>query len=282
MRALLDFLKKYNYWFLFFLLEGIGLSLLFRFNAYQQSVWFTSANAASGAVMEKWSDLMTYLSLGEQNKQLTYKNIILEQEIASLNEQLKASAKDEAYALLQQSDAMKDFQLLSAEVVDASLFKKNNFLTINKGEEDGVQPEMGVVAGTGVVGIVYATSKKYALVMPLLHEKSNVSCQLQGTHYFGYLKWTGESPDYAYLVDIPRHAKVDVGMKVETSGFSAVFPAGVQIGNVTSIDSSDDGLSYRLRVRLSTDFGCLRDVCVMQSENSREIGALQQMVKDEK
>ena len=52
----------------------------------------------------------------------------------------------------------------------------------------------------------------FLLVMPLLHEKSNISCQLRGTGYFGYLKWDGGSPTIALLVDIPRHAKVEKGM----------------------------------------------------------------------
>lgn len=280
MRALLDFIKKYNYWFLFILLEGISLGMLFRFNAYQRSIWFTTANTMSGVLMEKRSDVVAYMNLGEQNQQLTQKNIVLEQKINLLREKLAADGNGDLSLL--QGDMVEDFRLIPAKVVDASLFKKNNYLTVNKGEKDGIRPEMGVVSGTGVVGIVYATSQNFALVMPLLHEKSNISCQLRGTGYFGYLKWEGGAPTTALLVDIPRHAKVEIGMEVETSGFSAVFPAGLQIGKVVHIDDSADGLSYRLQVELSVDFASLRDVCMMQSANSDEIDGLQNLVNNEK
>ena len=160
--------------------------------------------------------------------------------------------------------------------------RHNNYLTINKGELDGVKPEMGVVCGTGIVGIVYLTSPHYAIVMPLLNSKSNISCCLRGTDYFGYLRWDGRHPLYASLGDIPRHARLKEGMTVETSGFSAVFPAGLFVGKVTKVENSEDGLSYKLQVNLSTDFARLRDVCVLTTPNRVEIDSLQQKIESEK
>ena len=52
MRNLLDFLVKYNYWFLFLFLEAVSFVLLFQFNSYQGSVWFSSANAVTGKLYE--------------------------------------------------------------------------------------------------------------------------------------------------------------------------------------------------------------------------------------
>ena len=147
---------------------------------------------------------------------------------------------------------------------------------------DGVKPEMGVVCGTGVVGIVYLTSPHYAMVMPLLNSKSNLSCRLRGTGYCGYLRWDGRHPLYASLGDIPRHARLKEGMAVETSGFSAVFPAGLFVGKVKQIRNSEDGLSYELQVNLSTDFARLREVCVLTSPNRVEIDSLQRQLDLEK
>ena len=65
MQRLLDFLKKYSYWFLFLLLEGLSLLLLFRFNSYQKSVWVTSANAVSGKILEWKSDFSKYINKDE-------------------------------------------------------------------------------------------------------------------------------------------------------------------------------------------------------------------------
>lgn len=256
--------------------------LLFRFNLYQGSVWFTSANALSGRVLEWESDFLSYITLGERNKELMQKNLVLEQRVRALTELLDRAGHDSTYTELRQKELLADFSMVPAEVVGNSVNKHNNYLTINKGELDGVRPEMGVVCGTGVVGIVYQASSHYAIVMPLLNGKSNISCRVRGTDYFGYLRWEGGHPLYASLGDIPRHARLKEGMTVETSGFSAVFPAGLFVGKVTKVENSEDGLSYKLQVNLSTDFARLRDVCVLTTPNRVEIDSLQQKIETEK
>lgn len=256
--------------------------LLFRFNLYQGSVWFTSANTVSGRVLEWESDFLSYIALGERNKDLMRKNLVLEQRVRALTELLDRAEHDSTYTEMRQRELLDGFGMVPAEVVSNSVNRHNNYLTINKGELDGVKPEMGVVCGTGIVGIVYLTSLHYAIVMPLLNSKSNISCCLRGTDYFGYLRWDGRHPLYASLGDIPRHARLKEGMTVETSGFSAVFPAGLFVGKVTKVENSEDGLSYKLQVNLSTDFARLRDVCVLTTPNWVEIDSLQQKIESEK
>lgn len=282
MHNLLDFLNKYSYWLLFILLEATSLLLLFRFNLYQGSVWFTSANTLSGRILEWESAVFSYIDLGERNKVLTQKNYMLERKMEILNRRLEKLTHEATYTETRQKELLEDFTVIEAEVVNNSVNKRNNYLTINKGEADGVRPEMGVVCGTGIVGIVYLTSPHYSVVMPLLNSKSNVSCRLRGTDYFGYLDWDGLHPLYVSLGDVPRHARLKEGMVVETSGFSAVFPAGLFVGKVKKIENSEDGLSYKLQVNLGTDFARLRDVCVLATPNKVEIDSLQRKVEMEK
>ena len=279
MQGLLDFLKKYSYWLLFALLEGASLLLLFRFNLYQGSVWFTSANTVSGRILEWESNFLSYISLGERNRQLVQRNTVLEQRNRALTELLERAGHDSTLAERRQAQLLEGFGMVEAKIVDGSVTRHDNYLTIDRGAEDGVRPEMGVVCGTGIVGIVYATSPHYAIVMPLLNGKSNISCRIRETDYFGYLRWEGGSPLYASLGDIPRHARLKEGMTVETSGFSAVFPAGLFVGRVAKVENSEDGLSYDLRVNLGTDFARLRDVCVLTSPNRLEIDSLQQEIE---
>ena len=122
---------------------------------------------------------------------------------------------------------------------------------------------MGVVCGTGIVGIVYLTSAHYSVVIPVLNSKSNISCSIRGRGYFGYLHWMGGVPDEAYLDDVPRHARFRIGDVIVTSGYSSVFPPGMLVGKVMRVYNSANGLSFRLRIKLTTDFGNLRDVCVI-------------------
>ena len=261
---------KYKHWFLFVALEVLSMVLLFRFNDYQGSVWFTSANYVAGLAYEGSSKVTSYLTMGEVNEALTKRNLELEQQVKELSAQLYDKTKDSTFLHKGQYRFLSKFRLIQAKVVANSLDKPNNFITINKGTWDGVQKDMGVACGNGVVGIVYMAGIHYAVVIPVLNSKSNISCSIQGRDYFGYLHWNGGASDVAYLDDIPRHAKFKLGDRVVTSGYSSVFPTGVLVGKVKHVYNSEDGLSYRLQIQLSTDFGNLRDVCVIDDASIRD------------
>jgi rod shape-determining protein MreC len=153
--------------------------------------------------------------------------------------------------------------------------RRDNLITISAGAADGVRQEMGVVCGTGLVGIVFLTSEHFSIVLPLLNSRSHISCRLRGSDYFGHLVWDGINPLYAQLDDIPRHARFNIGDIVETSGFSSVFPPGIFVGKVEAIGNSDDGLSYKLRVHLATDFTALQDVSVIAQQFQPEVRELE-------
>ena len=263
MRNLLDFLSRHNHWFVFVLLEVISAVLLFRYNSYQGSVWFSSANAVSGKLFEWNSAVGQYFSLIDVNEQLTQRNIYLEREVEQLSEKLRTATRDSSLVEKMQKNVIAGLQTIPAKVVSSSLDKANNFITIDKGSLDGVKKDMGVICGTGVVGIVYLTSDHYSVIIPVLSQQSSISCAIKGRGYFRYLKWTGGSPASAYVDDIPRHAHFKLGEYVVTSGYSSVFPPGIFVGRIKHVYNSENGMSYRLKVDLSTDFTRLRDVCVI-------------------
>ncbi len=263
MRNLLDFLARHNHWFVFVLLEVISAVLLFKYNSYQGSVWFSSANAVSGRVYEASAAVGQYFSLVTVNRQLTQRNVYLEREVARMAQEHAEATADSSYLQRLQNNQTNLYRSVPARVVSSSLDRLNNFITIDKGEADGVKKDMGVVCGTGIVGIVYLTSAHYSVVIPVLNSKSNISCSIRGRGYFGYLHWMGGVPDEAYLDDVPRHARFRIGDVIVTSGYSSVFPPGMLVGKVMRVYNSANGLSFRLRIKLTTDFGNLRDVCVI-------------------
>ena len=116
--------------------------------------------------------------------------------------------------------------------------------------------------------------------MPVLNRKSRISCAIRGRDYFGYLRWDGGDPLYAYVEGIPRHAKFRKGEWVETSGFSYIFPQGISVGRIVGIYNSADGLSYKLKIHLSTDFACLRDVSVINDPTIAERMQLSRAAED--
>ena len=133
---------------------------------------------------------------------------------------------------------------------------------------------MGVVGGGGGVGIVYLTGRHHSLVIPVTNSKSSISCRVRGQRYFGYLQWNGGDMMHAYVDDFPRYAKVKKGEAVETSGYSSVFPPGIFVGRIASIENSPDGQSYKLDIVLGTHFGNLRDVSVVATPYKAEIDTL--------
>lgn len=265
MRNLLDFLVKYNYWFLFLFLEAVSFVLLFQFNSYQGSVWFSSANAVTGKLYETSSEIESYFQLSKINSELTQRNLYLEQRLHKLEKQIGDSAADSTMEKSLLVKSLQPYRLIPAKFISMTAGRLDNLITINKGEVDGIKKDMGVVCGTGVVGIVYLTSKHYSIVIPILNSQSNISCVIQGRGYFGYLHWTGGDVSQAYVDDVPRHAHFRLYDNVVTSGYSSVFPAGIIVGKILHVYNSADQMSYRLRVKLSTDFGKLRDVCVVDN-----------------
>lgn len=274
MRRLLDFLIKHNHWLVFVLLEAVCMIMLFNSNAYQSSVVFTSANDVTGLVLDAGSKVNDYLSLREANKTLLQRNTRLEQRVAYLERALRQRMNDSiAYESLSRlSDSA--YEELPAMVIGNTLHLPDNYITLDKGSKFGIKPEMGVVGAKGVAGIVYKVSGGYALVISLLNSKSNLSCKIAGSDYFGYLKWEGGDSRYAYLKDLPRHAEFHLGDSVVTSGYSTVFPEGVMVGTVDDMADSNDGLSYLLKIKLATDFGNISNVRVIAKRGQEELKEL--------
>ena len=279
MRNLLNFFLKYNYWFLFILLEVISFALLFRFNNYQGSAFFTSSNQVAGMAYEAANNVTGYFHLKSINDDLVQKNVELELQMERLRSALMELTSDSTGLERMKSDALKGYDIYRANVINNSLTHVDNYITLDKGENDGIRSEMGVINGSGVVGIVYHTSSNYSVVIPILNSKSSISCKIKRSDYFGFLKWDGGSSEYATVKDMPRHSLFSLGDTIVTSGHSAVFPGGIPIGTVEDMSDSHDGLSYLLKVKLFTDFGRLNDVRVIAQKGQEEQLELEQKVK---
>lgn len=272
---LIDFIRKYCYIFLFILFETISMILLFRFNSYQGSVWFSAANSVAAGISSTYSNVMNFFNLEQINQELTAQNIALQRETEHLRQSLITATKDTTITEKLMREKLVGYNMVPATVVSNSAERSNNYLVIDRGEKDGIRPEMGVVGGGGVVGIIYLTGPHHSLVIPVTNRKSSISCRVRGQNYFGYLQWDGSSMLSAYVDDVPRYAKVKVGQAIETSGYSAVFPPGIFVGRVRTIRNSTDGQSYRLDVTLGTNFANLRDVLVVTTPYKAEIDTLQ-------
>lgn len=191
MKNLIAFIAKYNHWFVFVILEAISAVLLFQFNSYQGSVWFSTANVAAGKIYAWNSEIESFFSLTKVNEELTQRNIYLEHQVTQLSNSISKLTDDGSFLHSNQLQMLANYKLIPAKVVTNETNKRDNLITIDKGAADGIKKDMGVVSGTGVVGIVYMTSPHYSIVIPVLSSQSNISCTIEKRGYFGYLHWNG-------------------------------------------------------------------------------------------
>ena len=268
MRKLLEFLVRKSHWFLFVALLAVSLTLIYRNNAYQRNVLFSSANVVAGSVSSVSGEVTSYLHLREINKELLERNGQLEAQMLDLQDRLDAYMADTMLFKGFAADSITPefpYSFVVAQVVNNSVSHLSNYITIDKGRLDGVMPDMGVVSERGVVGIVSTVSDHFAVIIPLLNPKMRLSCKVLGSSYFGSLSWNGRDTQYATLEELPRHVEFQRGDTIVTSGYSAVFPAGLIVGIVEEYAKQHDDNFYALQVRLAADFHALNHVRIIKS-----------------
>lgn len=281
MRKLLDFLVRKRHWFLFILLEILSLMLIYRNNAYQRNIIFSSANVLTGHIASVSGYVTSYLNLHEINKELLERNGQLEMNLLDLQDQLDVLKADTVLfaGFAPDSTELFPYSFVMAEVVNNSVTHLSNYITVNKGRKEGVAPDMGVVSERGVVGIVSTVSDHFAVVIPLLNPKFRLSCKVLGSSYFGSMTWNGRSVQYANLDELPRHVEFQKGDTIVTSGYSAVFPSGLIVGTVSDFEKQHNDNFYSLEVKLATDFHALNNVRILKNYHQAEQVAVEQEAK---
>jgi len=268
---LLNFLLKYSSWLLFILFAAISCLLLFTTNPFQHHVYLTSAGRLTSAVYRAASNVTGYFALRDINEDLQHRNAQLELEILSLKGRLR-DIDTRLYADTMRADTvLSRYSFIIGHVINNSVSRPNNYLTIERGAADGVRPEMGVVDQNGVVGIVNVVGPHTSRVISLLNPHLRLSCKVKGSEHIGSLQWDGRDPREAVLQELPRHARFRKGDTIVTSGFSSAFPEGVPVGTVLASGNERDNNFVALRVRLFTDFSTLSTVRIVSDSMVDEL-----------
>lgn len=270
MRSLLDFIVRHSYVFLFILLETLSLVLLFGFNDRQKEAFFTSANSMSGTLYEWRTGVEQYFSLRKENQALVEEN-------ARLHNLLVEVADSQ---LVHTADALSSEYIVAARVIDNSVRKDDNYITINKGRLDGLAQGMGVFNADGVVGVVMLTGRHYSVVLPVLNGNSSISCKVKGSDSFGFLEWTGGDPYVAQLKDMPYHSAVETSDTIVTTGYSSVFPENIPVGTVGGVEHASNGYTLRVKVNLAADISDLSWVYINTRTEDPEIKELYEKILD--
>jgi rod shape-determining protein MreC len=265
MRNLLNFLLKYNNFIVFLILESIALSLLFRGNEYHNSRLVKGMQGITRGLQERISNGRAYLHLRDINYLLASENARLKESLAILGKDKKQS-----FTTVNDTALGQEYRYTAAEVVNNSVNKQKNYFTVNKGKLQGIDVNMAVTSGNSVAGMIVGCSDNYSVAISLLNLDFRVSARIKSNGYFGSLSWDGRNHRYAVLNEIPQNVSLNKGDTIETTGFSAVFPEGTQIGTVSDFKKSGSDF-YRITVELTTDFKKLRYVDIIGHLRKKEI-----------
>ncbi len=273
MRSLLRFLVKNIFFILFFALEAISLVLIVNYNNYQKVKFLNASNRISGNIYNSYSSVYNYFQLNKINEQLSHDN-------ATLRKRLQ----DELLSEIQLSSTKifnegQNYQFIPARVINNSVNKQHNYITLNKGSKDGIKPDMGIVGSGGAVGVITNVSEHFSTGQSILNKRWGVSSKIN--NYFGSLVWDGLDYRYAKLNEIPFHVKLSVGDRVLTSSYSSIFPEGIKIGTVKDFIHESGTSFYDITVELSSNFKSLSYVEVVYNLHREEQIQLEELKRND-
>ena len=262
MYNLFIFIKKYNAVILFILLEVLCIIMIVQSLPYQNRKMVNISNNIAGGISKTTSNWYDYLHLKGENEALVEQNALLMSRLSC----------DEAEADTAYYDDI--FTYIPAHVINNSIYEMNNFILIDKGKVDGIEPEMGVICDKGVVGKVLNVSNHYSSVMSLLNSYSVVSCRFVDNQYVANVVWDNENYRFGIVKDIPSHLIINVGDTLVTSGFSNSFPADIMVGTIEENLSNNTEMFSTAKLKFSTNFSTLRHVYIVKNNYRAEIDSL--------
>lgn len=288
MRRLLEFIRSTYVFLIFVVLEAAALNHYARSTVYARARLLSRAAYVSGILNGSVNEVQRYLSLGRENDQLLTRLAELENRLSvyesgtAVSDTTAETAGDTAGDTESAFDpTWAKYSYMTASVVSLSVNKRDNFMIIDKGMNDGVRTSMGVVSPRGaMVGFVVGCSDRYSAVLPVLNMSFKSSGMLLGEEYSAPLSWDGKGMYEVQLNGLSKYARPEVGDTIVSTGHSNIFPRGILIGYVKRFEMNDIQTAYNLDVELATDLSALHRVILIDNRDLEEIQSLTSETED--
>lgn len=251
----LTILIKFGTAFLFVLLEIFCFYLIVNYNKNQKDIWANSSNIIVGSFYDRYSRFTNFMNLREENEKLALENAKLRSSL--LSKDFKAQFQDSVVA--------SNFEFIPALIINNSISKLNNKITINKGTNHGVQKGMGIISSNGIVGVIVNTSNKYSTVISVLNIRTKVSGLIKRTNTLGDITWKGKDPSFLQMNSVPQYVPLLLGDTIVTSGYSTVFPKGQMVGTIDKVVENSRTGYYDIDIDVSADLASLNQVYVVKN-----------------
>ncbi|SIS42134.1 rod shape-determining protein MreC [Zobellia uliginosa] len=269
MQQIINFIIRYKNFLLYVFLMIVSLGFTIQSHSYHQSRFFNSSNWVTGNILRTSNNVSTYFGLDQENQKLMEENTYLRKLLFNRT-QIDTTVLD---------SVQQTYTITTAKVIKNSFADPRNYITIDKGRKDSVQPDMGVITSKGILGIIENTSNNFSTVQSILNEKSNINAKIKNTDHFGSLVWNMKQYNIVQLVDIPRLVPLTIGDTIVTGGMSSIFPEGIPIGTIRKFDLNTSKSFYNIDVALFNDMTNIKNVYIVKNTYREEILELEKQTE---
>lgn len=176
---------------------------------------------------------------------------------------------EELRSLIDMDEAISDYSPIKATVISRSPEQWFNQVKINKGRMHGVEPNMAISTASGMVGKVIGASQMTSTVQLLsgFDEDNRISAVVDGDEdIFGLVEGYDEETDSLIFRDMTDSGKLEVGQTIVSSGMGGVFPRGLLIGEVSSVELDQYGLTKIAHIEPAADLIDINHVMVIDRD----------------
>ena len=279
MYKLIEFLRRIYVVLLFIAIEAIALNFYAHSSYYTQAKILSRAHSVAGGIQSTIFGVKHYFTLRSENEALAQRVAELEgrlsyyrdKEINAITDSISLEGLDPTLV-----ESLSQYRYTTARIISNSISRSRNFITLNRGRMHGVMVDMAVISPSGVmIGYVVGCSERYSIVLPMLNSDFRTSGKIVGDEHFGSISWSGNSSYKVEMTDLSKHADIEIGDEVVSTGLSHYFPEGIKIGYVESFSINDTQTSYNVTIRLAADMTKLNNVILIENLDYGEIKELE-------
>ncbi|WP_417885128.1 rod shape-determining protein MreC [Zunongwangia sp.] len=274
MQQIFNFLIRNKNNILFLVLLALSIFFTIQTHSFHKSKFISSANSLTGGIYSWNNTIQNYFYLEDYNQRLIQENKNLRNIVQKLR-------KEDSIPTIKDTTYKTAYTFRAANVINNNFAKRDNYLTIDQGENDSIFPENGVISSRGIIGIVDRVNGNYSRIISILNSQSKINAQLKKTNHFGSLIWDGKDPNIVQLIDVPRQAPVKKGDTIITGGKSLIFPKGIPIGKIKDFALDNTESYYTINIDLFNDMTNIGYVYVIENKDKVDILSLEDKNKNE-
>jgi len=267
MRNLFYLIERFHLVIVFLILEGIAFSFIRKTNTFQDSVLGNNSMVVSGKLYTARNDVSGYFNLKRENERLALENAYLLSEMT----QIQTIMTDSTLPLESEKTS---YQYKSGNIIDNSITESVNYIIVDKGSEDNVKRNQGVIVDNGVVGVVVQTSRNYSKVMSAISTKSRISVRHDKSGALGNLTWNGNDPSVLNIENVNKANRIEVQDTFSTAGYSSLFPPNVSAAVVTNVHKDPSSSFLYIEAKLSYEIDKITHVYIVDGKDKDQIDSL--------